>query len=152
MLLGSIILKVSLENTELSATYTVVLDSNTGSDIPNGLTLTITSASYNRSSQAITVYLELWTPTFFSYFGKVHPFVIEIIGSYDFTIINNQCFCSKEHYFLNGYSSHKTYGWLATNESPPILLPFDYLLLDTITIGVHLENILFSDPYDLILN
>ena len=113
----------------------------------NETILSIKSTEYNKSTNELFTVLEIWTENEFSYFGNVHPFLIEIIGSEELTIINSQCFCSKDHYFPAGFSTQTTIGWIATTPKPNIPVNSDYTLPSAISIRVRLENILVSETY-----
>ncbi|MHA1992391.1 MAG: hypothetical protein ACW981_07150 [Candidatus Hodarchaeales archaeon] len=114
-------------------------------------TLNFKSATYDRLTNELNVSVELWTEEEFSYFGNVHPFLIEIVNSKELTIINSQCFCSENHYFPTGLSTHTTIGWFAYKDDPHELISNNFTLPKSIWIKIHLENELSSDPFELFL-
>ena len=125
----------------------ISLKSENHNQIPENTTLKIQSAIYNRESDELSVSIDLWTEKSFSYFGNLHPFLIEIIDSENLTIITDQCFCSKNHYFSEGYSTYSALGWLATTTDPMIFIYPDYPLPEFISIRVSLENNIYSDIF-----
>ncbi|MHA1984323.1 MAG: hypothetical protein ACW967_08200 [Candidatus Hodarchaeales archaeon] len=114
-------------------------------------TLNIESATYDRLSNELNISVKLWTEKEFSYYGNVHPFLIEIVNSNELTIINSQCFCSKDHNFPTGLSTHTTIGWFAYKYDPPKLISNNFTLPKSVWIQAHLENEITSENFELFL-
>ena len=107
-------------------------DSNSNQQPENESILTVKSITYDRISNELNASIEIWTADGFSYFGNIHPFLMEIIDSDELIVINSQCFCSKDHEFPAGTSLHTTIGWIAYNTSPPELIDDMYILPDNL--------------------